>query len=106
MSQTREEETRSRQLRHTNLLLLLAAGMFGFAFALVPLYEVFCELTGVNGKTAGRASDTVQSLFLKEEREEKSSESIDRAVTIQFFAHCLRQRAGPAFSPTRWLCLR
>ncbi len=32
----------------------LAAGtvlMFGFGFALVPLYEVFCELTGLNGKT-------------------------------------------------------
>ena len=83
---TREEETRNRQRRHTGLLLLLAAGMFGFAFALVPLYEVFCELTGVNGKTAGRATDTVQILLLNEEREEKGSESMDRAVTIQFFA--------------------
>lgn len=25
--------------------------MFGFGFALVPLYDVFCELTGLNGKT-------------------------------------------------------
>ncbi len=25
--------------------------MFGFAFALVPLYDVFCEVTGLNGKT-------------------------------------------------------
>lgn len=25
--------------------------MFAFGYALVPLYEVFCELTGVNGKT-------------------------------------------------------
>lgn len=24
--------------------------MFGFGFALVPLYEVFCEITGLNGK--------------------------------------------------------
>ncbi len=29
--------------------------MFGFAFALVPLYNVFCEITGINGKT-GRVS--------------------------------------------------
>lgn len=27
------------------------AAMFGFAFALVPLYDVFCEITGLNGKT-------------------------------------------------------
>lgn len=25
--------------------------MFGFGFALVPLYDVFCEITGINGKT-------------------------------------------------------
>lgn len=25
--------------------------MFGFGYALVPLYDVFCELTGLNGKT-------------------------------------------------------
>ncbi len=38
------------------MLALLAVGMFGFAFALVPLYEVFCELTGLNGKTSGRVA--------------------------------------------------
>ncbi len=32
------------------LLLLLAVGMFGFGFALVPLYNVFCDLTGLGGK--------------------------------------------------------
>ncbi|MFT5221159.1 MAG: cytochrome c oxidase assembly protein subunit 11 [Planctomycetota bacterium] len=25
--------------------------MFGFGFALVPLYDIFCEVTGLNGKT-------------------------------------------------------
>jgi cytochrome c oxidase assembly protein subunit 11 len=24
--------------------------MFAFGFALVPLYDVFCEVTGINGK--------------------------------------------------------
>lgn len=28
--------------------------MFGFGFALVPLYNTFCKVTGLNGKTAGR----------------------------------------------------
>lgn len=31
-------------------LLLSAVLMFGFGFALVPLYDVFCEVTGLNGK--------------------------------------------------------
>lgn len=65
----------NRQNRHTALLLLLAVGMFGFAFALVPLYNVFCELTGLNGKTSSQAADTgpIQQVS-------------DREVTVQFLA--------------------
>jgi len=36
-------------------LLFGAAGMFLFAvFVLPPLYDVFCDITGIGGKTAGR----------------------------------------------------
>lgn len=31
-------------------LTLAAVLMFGFGFALAPLYDVFCEITGLNGK--------------------------------------------------------
>lgn len=34
-------------LRLTMIPLL----MFGFGFALIPLYDVFCDITGLNGKT-------------------------------------------------------
>jgi len=36
-------------------LLVLVAASFVFAFALVPLYNVLCAVTGFNGKTAGKA---------------------------------------------------
>src|SRR5690606_11166242 len=32
-------------------LLLFALGMFAFGYALVPLYDVFCEVTGFGGRT-------------------------------------------------------
>lgn len=32
-------------------LVLLAIGMFGFGFLLVPAYDAFCEITGFGGKT-------------------------------------------------------
>ena len=32
-------------------LTLLTVAMFGFGFALVPLYDVFCEITGFGGRT-------------------------------------------------------
>jgi cytochrome c oxidase assembly protein subunit 11 len=53
--------------------------MFGFAYALVPLYEVFCELTGLNGRTSGRAADPAKA--------DVRLVSSDREVTIQFLAH-------------------
>lgn len=37
-------------------LLLTVAGMFAFGFALVPLYDVFCEVTGFNGRTKNEAA--------------------------------------------------
>jgi cytochrome c oxidase assembly protein subunit 11 len=39
--------------RLVSRLFLLALGMFGFGFALVPIYDVMCEAFGINGKTAG-----------------------------------------------------
>ena len=50
--------------------------MFGFGFALVPLYDVLCAVTGFNGKTAGQyvASDPMTVVE-------------DRLVTIQFLAN-------------------
>jgi cytochrome c oxidase assembly protein subunit 11 len=68
-------ETHNNQRRHVVLLSLLALGMFGFAYALVPLYQIFCEVTGLNGKTSGRADVPITI-----------SQVSDREVTIQFLA--------------------
>ena len=37
-------------------LVAIVVGMFGFGFALVPLYDVFCDITGINGKTSDSAA--------------------------------------------------
>lgn len=41
-------------------LLFIVVGMFGFGFALVPLYDVLCEVTGLNGKVTASAAKEVQ----------------------------------------------
>ncbi len=33
---------------------MVLVGMVGFVFALVPIYDLFCEVTGLNGKTGGQ----------------------------------------------------
>lgn len=63
---------------HGRLLLQLGAvvvGMFAFGFAMVPLYEVICEITGLNG----RSSTTV-------EKAETVDQTVneDRLVTVEF----------------------
>ncbi|MES9990457.1 MAG: cytochrome c oxidase assembly protein [Candidatus Thiodiazotropha sp.] len=45
MSETMADN-RSKNRRTTLLLSVVVVGMFGFGFALVPLYNLFCQLTG------------------------------------------------------------
>lgn len=46
-----DRQLKSANRRLISRLSLIVIGMFGFGFALVPLYEAMCELTGLNGKT-------------------------------------------------------
>jgi cytochrome c oxidase assembly protein subunit 11 len=50
-----DEGTRRRNASLTRRLLLMAAGSFAFGFALVPLYDVICEIAGirVNAEPSG-----------------------------------------------------
>ena len=63
-------------------LVALAIGMFGFAFALVPLYNVICEITGLNGRTVTQAA-------LQQEITEPATRQ-DRQVRIEFLAKSAR----------------
>lgn len=36
-------------------LVAMAVGMFAFGWALIPLYDVFCEVTGFGGRTSNTA---------------------------------------------------
>lgn len=49
-------------------LVVIVFGMFGFGFALVPLYDVFCDVTGINGKTDNTAA-VYESIEIDESRE-------------------------------------
>jgi len=44
--------TRQRKIRKVAMLLgLVALGMLGFGYVLVPIYNVMCKAFGINGKT-------------------------------------------------------
>jgi cytochrome c oxidase assembly protein subunit 11 len=51
MTETREQ----KNTRLLKILVLVGVVMFGFGYALVPLYDVLCDITGINGKTNAEA---------------------------------------------------
>ena len=72
---TAKEQTDLKNRRLGFKLLWLVGGSLLFAFALVPIYDVMCSLTGLNGKTDNTAAT------LKQAKVDSS-----RMVTVQFTA--------------------
>ncbi len=72
-----EEQPKQAELARTiRRSVLIVCGMFFFGFALVPLYDVFCEVTGINGKTSGERYEGVTAGKVDE----------SRTVRLQFVA--------------------
>lgn len=62
-------------------LLLGVAAAFAFGFALVPLYDVLCQVTGLNGKTA---SGFAAGGLVNTRAEPTSRVDRSRIVTVEF----------------------
>ncbi len=48
----RTEKTMGSRLKYVARLSGFAVAMFGFGYLMVPLYDKFCEVTGLGGRTA------------------------------------------------------
>ncbi|NMP16083.1 cytochrome c oxidase assembly protein [Thalassotalea sp. Y01] len=62
-TQTAEANTNHQKKvkKSVGKLVFTVFAMFAFGFALVPLYDVFCDITGLNGKTANTAAEVNDS---------------------------------------------
>jgi len=69
-------------------LCLFAVAMFGFGYALVPIYDVLCDITGLNGKSEN-VSQQQQASFEVDE---------SRMVTVEFITN-LNQGMSWDFEP-------
>ncbi|MDP5292812.1 cytochrome c oxidase assembly protein [Oceanimonas sp. CHS3-5] len=74
-------------VRKARRLGLVAVAMFGFGFALVPLYDVFCDITGLNGKTDDTAAVAARHV------------DAARLVTVEFITYQHTGLSGE-FSPS------
>lgn len=61
----------------TGYLVLSVVAMFGFGFALVPLYDVMCDVLGINGKT-----NTVSAV-----QPQGMQPDYSRTVRVEFMSH-------------------
>jgi cytochrome c oxidase assembly protein subunit 11 len=68
--------TRRSSKRLLVKLMVLVLGMFGFGYALVPMYNVLCKQLGINGKTGGAETYDAKTAAIDE----------SRTVTIEFIA--------------------
>lgn len=81
------------------LLSLVAVGMFGFGFALVPLYNLICDTFGLNGKFTEIEQGNV-NVAQQVERAQRIQKRVDmsREVTVEFFSS-LNQNLQWDFKP-------
>ncbi|WP_306304468.1 cytochrome c oxidase assembly protein [Methylogaea oryzae] len=92
MGDAREAANRRLLLRYS----LIAAAMFGFGYALVPLYDVLCDITGLNGKTAKEAA--VEQTYQVDAERELGMEfitSVNEKTPLKFRAETAKLRIHP-----------
>lgn len=58
--------------------LTVVIAMFGFGYALVPLYDLVCDLTGLNGRTSGTQEQSTNVVIAPD---------LDRSVQVLFVAN-------------------
>jgi cytochrome c oxidase assembly protein subunit 11 len=63
----------------------------GFGFGMVPLYDVFCELTGLNGKTNDVAAVA----------DKNTQVDLSRTVKVEFLSHSM-PGVGLSFKPEQF----
>ncbi len=60
--------------RTVKKLFVFTIAMFGFGYAMVPIYDLLCDITGLNGKTGEISQSEAETKHV----------DIDRLVTIEF----------------------
>ena len=70
------------------ILFAVPVLMFGFGYLMVPIYDVFCELTGLNGKTGSISITRVTKMKVDESRLIKVEfvTNLNQAMPLEFGA--------------------
>jgi cytochrome c oxidase assembly protein subunit 11 len=81
-----QDKLRKEHRSLTRRLLLLTVAMFGFGFLLVPLYDVFCEITGFGGRTNATAAVVEEAPDLSREIRIEFVTTVNSYAPFEFVA--------------------
>lgn len=90
---TKQQESENRSL--VGRLLIMAAGMFAFGFALVPLYDVFCAITGFGGRTNVEAVAANEAPDLSREIRVEFVTTVNSSAPFEFGADADSMTVNP-----------
>ena len=83
-------------VRLAKVMLLVAAGMFGFGYALVPFYNLLCEATGLGGKVEEKAiSNVPYAIDYSREVSLELVTSVNENMPLQFRAETSKIKLHP-----------
>lgn len=76
-------------------LIGLCAAMFAFGFALVPLYDVLCKVTGLGGKTSGAPAAVVEAVDESRTVQVEFVATLGRHAPLEFRPNVSRMEVHP-----------
>ena len=76
-------------------LLVVVIGAFGFGYALVPLYDVFCEITGFGGRTNAEAVAVIEAPDLSREIRVEFVTTVNSYAPFEFGADADSMTVNP-----------
>ncbi|MDC0435273.1 cytochrome c oxidase assembly protein [bacterium] len=77
-------------LKVAGKMLGVAVAMFGFGYLMVPMYDIICDITGLNGKTGRVSVESVAST--------SAAAAEERTVTVEFVSS-INQSGAWVFEP-------
>jgi cytochrome c oxidase assembly protein subunit 11 len=89
----------ARQFEQNRILLrkslIVCSLAFGFCFAMIPIYSIYCEITGANGKTGRMSASTISAVDRSRKVEVEFLASVKSGLNWKFVPELSKMDVHP-----------
>ena len=90
------DDLQQKNAKLVKKLVFIVFAMFGFGYALVPIYDVFCDIAGINGKTSEKAEQEVEyKIDLSREMTIEFITSLNESAPMEFNSETNKMKIHP-----------